>query len=102
MWKYVENIMKKYVTLGIRRAKRGASRHIYLSPYIKALELEIMPSSPHISSGTWRNSELHALYRLWGLKELVRVIVYSFLPIKGHWDLEAWRQDSKDMKRDLI
>ena len=32
----VEN-MKKYMALGIRRTKRGASRHINLCPHIKAL-----------------------------------------------------------------
>ena len=29
---------------------------IYFSPYIKALELGKIPSSPHIVSGTWKNS----------------------------------------------
>ena len=37
--KYVGNIMKKYVALGIERAKRVASCHIYLSPYINLVEL---------------------------------------------------------------
>ena len=45
--KYVGN-KNKYVALGIRRAKRGASRHIYLSPYIKALEL----LTPYIGLGS--------------------------------------------------
>ena len=59
--KYVGN-MKKYVEkckkyerirrLGMRRGKRGASHHLYISPYIKALELGIIRSSPHVGSGT--------------------------------------------------
>ena len=82
MWKYVKNIKKykenmkkylgickKYVALG----PKSASRHIHLSPHIKALE----------------NPELHSMYRLrlLDLKERiterfeVRVIVYSFIPI---------------------
>ena len=62
--KYVEN-MKKYVALGTRRAK--VSRCIYLSPYIKALELEIIPSFPHVGSGTWKNCEPYPQYRSWDL-----------------------------------
>ena len=45
MWKYVSN-MKKYVALGPRRAKHrvktGASRRIYLSPYINTLGLRAL------------------------------------------------------------
>ena len=67
MKKYGEN-MKKNVAVGIRRAKHrakgGASRHIYLFSYIKALEFGIISSSPHIGSETWKNGELHPLCRL--------------------------------------
>ena len=59
------------------------------TPYIKAPRLGKILSSPHIGSGTWKNSELHPMYRLWlwGLEERntergeVRVVVYLFLPI---------------------
>ena len=51
MKKYAEN-MKKYMVLGIRRAKhrakRGVNRHIHLPPYTRALELEIILSSPSL------------------------------------------------------
>ena len=44
MWEFVKN-MKKYVALGIRRAKRNASRRIYLFPYnIKTLGHGEIPS----------------------------------------------------------
>jgi len=56
MKKYVEN-MKKYVALGTRRAKRGASHRRYFSFHIKALAFGIIPSSPHIGSGTWKNCD---------------------------------------------
>ena len=59
MWEYEENMenmkeiwrnMKKYVVLGTKRAKhrakRGASRHIFLSLYKKALGHGEIPSSP--------------------------------------------------------
>ena len=53
--------------LELGRAKRGASRRIYLSPYIQALRLTKIPSSPHKGSKIWKNSELHPpyLYKLW-------------------------------------
>ena len=70
--------------------ERGASRHIYLSPYIKAL---IVPSSPHVGSGTLKNCELHPLYRHWDFEEQseVRVVVYTFSPVWRPWDLEKFQ-----------
>ena len=47
--------MKEYVALGTRGAKRDASRQIYPSPYIKALELG-------------KISQLYT-YRLWDLEK---------------------------------
>ena len=69
IWKnkseYVKN-MKKYTAMGITRAKHrakgDASRHTYLSPYIKALELGIIPSSPYIGFGPQHS--------LWDLEKL--------------------------------
>jgi len=42
-------------------SETGASHDIHLPSYIKALELGIIPSSPNISAGTWKNCELHPL-----------------------------------------
>ena len=62
--------MKKYVTSGIRRAKHQESEVrviIYtFCPYIKALGLGKIPSSPHMGSGTWKSETL---------------VIYTFLPI---------------------
>ena len=32
-------------------------------------------------SGTWKNSELHPLYRSWNLEKRMRIVVYCFLPM---------------------
>ena len=57
--------MKKYMVLGTRRVKQ--SRHLHLSLHIEALELVIIPSSPHIGFRSLKNCELHSLYRRWDL-----------------------------------
>ena len=77
MRKYVEN-RKKYVALGIVRVK-----HRPLSLYIKALALGEIPKSPHIGSGTEKNSVFQPLYRLWDLEERskVQVVIYIYLSL---------------------
>ena len=74
---YVKN-MNKYVAV----RTRSANRHVHLFPYITALGLGKIVSSPHIGSGTWENSELPYIgskhigseYRLWYLEERIRRI----------------------------
>ena len=67
--------------LGLGRAKRGASRRIYLSPYIKALGLGKISSFPHIGSGSWKIPSLTPYTYIgsetWNSE--VRVVVHSFL-----------------------
>ena len=98
-WEYVRN-MKNYGALGIRIAKRGASRHIFLSLYIKVLEfgIKFRALSPYrlwdlikfrippfiwalglgkiprpsflLSSGTWKNFKLCLYIGLYRLWDL--------------------------------
>ena len=83
MGKYVNNMKKLWLWV-----LEGSSRHMYLPSHIEALGLGKILSSPHIGYGTWKNFELHPMYRLWpwDLEERSTSLganrhMYSFFPI---------------------
>ena len=76
----------------------SASCNLYLSSYIKVLELEIIPSSPHIGSGTWRRAK-HRAKRV--VSRRIHLSPYVKALGLGKMSREAWRQDLKDMNHDL-
>ena len=48
---------------------------------IENWDLEKLELSPDIGSGSWKDSKVHPLYRLWDVEERIRVVVYRFFPI---------------------
>ena len=90
--------MKNYGALGIRIAKRGASRHIFLSLYIKVLEFGI---------------KFRALspYRLW---DLIKFRIPPFIwalglgkipnspPLCGPWDWEKFHAGASSQALGLL
>ena len=95
MKEYGKNIKKKKICRNTRRSwrnmwlwnlkERSESSYIPFSLYNKALAIGKSSSSPHISSGTYKNSELHPLYRRWNLEEwstergIRQVVIYVAL-----------------------
>ena len=76
------------------KLKERGSFNIYLSPYIKALEFGTIPNSLHVGSGTWKNSQLHTLNRLWDPEEQskrseVRVVI--LFSLYKAWDYKIGR-----------